>query len=206
MFKANISFTYAVALSLVHLERLEILYCHGLKHIFADDNKEEISENDDKLVFSKLKQLIVRGCKKLEYTIPVTSAHGLLQLKCLKIEFIHKLVYVFGQSKHDNQSHNELKINLPALEELTLSNLPNMISMCPNNCHPALPSLRQFTSRNCPEVAIMSINAYLVDLKGKKCDHSTTVVQPLFWFLLIYYNRFLFHSMCHFKKRLRVIS
>jgi len=90
------------------------------------------------------------------------------------------LVYVFGQSKHGNQSHNELKINLPALEELTLFNLPNMISMCPKNCHPALPSLRQFTSRNCPEVAIMSINAYLVVLKGKKYDRSTTEVQPLF--------------------------
>jgi len=173
-------FTYAVALSLVHLERLEILYCDGLKHILADDNKDEISENDDKLVFSKLKELTVRGCEKLEYIIPATSAHGLLQLKCLKIEFIHKLVYVFGQSKHGNQSHNELKINLPALEELTLFNLPNMISMCPKNCHPALPSLRQFTSRNCPEVAIMSINAYLVVLKGKKYDRSTTEVQPLF--------------------------
>lgn len=173
-------FTHAVARSLAQLEKLEILYCHGLKHILADDNKEEISENDDKLVFSKLKQLTVRGCKKLEYIIPVTSAHGLLQLECLEIEVIPELVYVFGQSKHDNQTHSELKINLPALEVLTLYNLPKMISMCPNNCQPVLPSLRQFTSRNCSEVAIMSINAYLVELKGKQCDQSSTEVQLLF--------------------------
>ncbi|XP_073221261.1 uncharacterized protein [Cicer arietinum] len=171
--------THAVAQSLVQLERLEIFYCHALKHILADDNKEEISKNDDRLVFSKLKQLIVRRCKELEYIIPVTCAHGLLQLECLEIKFTPKLMYVFGQSnsKHDNQSHKEMKINLPALEKLTLSNMPNLISMCPNNFHLALPSLRQFTLQSCPEVAIMSINAYMVDVKGKQCDHNITEIK-----------------------------
>jgi len=76
-----------------------------------------------------------------EYIIPVTCADGLIQLVHLEVEVIPKLIYVFSQSKHDSQSHSELKMNLPGLEELTLSNLPNMISMFPNNCHPALPSL-----------------------------------------------------------------
>lgn len=181
-------FTPPVAQSLAQLETLKVLYCGGLKYILEDDNQKKTSTNDHKLVFPKLKQVTVRGCNKLEHIIPVTFAHGLLQLECLEIEVNPEMKYVFGQCKHDNQSHTELKINLPLLEKLTLVNLPNIISMCPKNYYPVWPSLHQFTLRNCPEVAIVSIDTYMDDLKGKQCDHSTTEVQP--------------HFMCCFGKRL----
>ncbi|KAG4974206.1 hypothetical protein JHK87_031027 [Glycine soja] len=158
-------FTLEVAQNLVQLEKLEIISCPGLKHIVTDDDKEEISTNDKRLLFRKLKRLHVRECDKLKYLIPITFAHGLVQLENLEIVSNSELKYLFGHcTKGDHlagQNQNELKIELTALEELTLIMLPEIISICPEVCYPTWPLLRQFTLQNCPGFSIVSINTCL---------------------------------------------
>ena len=182
-------FTPAAAQSVVHLEKLEILYCDELKHVLADDDgrdEEEISNDDHMLVFPKLKQLTVRGCKKIEYIVPVTLSLALLQLECLDIEVNPELKYVFGSCRYGtNHSQNELKVELPLLEKLTLVNLPNIISVCPLNSYATWPSLCQFALRNCPEFSIVSVNTSMADSEGRQCDQSSTKVQLLSTFHVV---------------------
>nr|KYP59069.1 Disease resistance protein At4g27190 family [Cajanus cajan] len=91
-------FTHAVAQNMVQLEKLEIASCLELKHLVTNyDDREEISTNDKRLLFPKLKRLHVRECDNLEYLIPITYAQGLVQLECLEIVCNNELKYLFGQ-------------------------------------------------------------------------------------------------------------
>ncbi|RYR45230.1 hypothetical protein Ahy_A07g031080 isoform C [Arachis hypogaea] len=166
-------FTLAAA-RVSHLEILEILYCDGIKHVLEDDEEIESSNDDDGcLVFQKLKRLLVRGCKKIEYIIPATLAQGLLHLECLEIEDNNELKHVFGHSKHGAQkSQNALKIDLPRLGELALVKLPNIISICPRNCRATWQSLHQVALRNCPGFVIESANNCMADSKRRQDDQS----------------------------------
>ncbi|XP_072078234.1 uncharacterized protein [Arachis hypogaea] len=166
-------FTLAAA-RVSHLEILEILYCDGIKHVLDDDEEIESSNDDDGcLVFQKLKRLLVRGCKKIEYIIPATLAQGLLHLECLEIEDNNELKHVFGHSKHGAQkSQNALKIDLPRLGELALVKLPNIISICPRNCRATWQSLHQVALRNCPEFVIESANNCMAGSKRRQDDQS----------------------------------
>ncbi|CAI8586530.1 unnamed protein product [Vicia faba] len=153
--KLTCLFTLAVAQNLAKLEKLQVLSCPALKHILIDDDKEEIVSAYDHrlLLFPKLKRLHVRECDVLEYIIPITFTQGLVQLECLEIVCNIKLKCVFGLSSHqDGQNQNELKIiELSALEELTLVMLPNINSICPEDCYLMWPSLLQFNLQNCGE-------------------------------------------------------
>jgi Leucine-rich repeat (LRR) protein len=153
-------FTLAVAQNLAQLEKLQVLSCPALKHILIDDDdREEIIVYDHRPLFPKLKELHVRECSELEYIIPITLAQGLVQLECMEIVCNHKLRYVFGQSTHkDGQNQNEIKIELSALQELTLVILPNINSICPEDCYLMWPSLLSFNLQNCAEFFMVSIN------------------------------------------------
>ncbi|XP_058743220.1 uncharacterized protein LOC131616021 isoform X2 [Vicia villosa] len=160
--KLTCLFTLAVAQNLAQLEKLQVLSCPALKHILIDDDREEIVSAYDHrlLLFPKLKKLHVRECDVLEYIIPITLAQGLVHLECLEIVCNIMLKYVFGLSTHkDGQNQNELKIiELLALEELTLVMLPNINSICPEDCYLMWPNLLQFNLQNCGEFFMVSIN------------------------------------------------
>ncbi|KAK7260584.1 hypothetical protein RIF29_26753 [Crotalaria pallida] len=93
--KIKYLFTLSTASSMM-LEILIIESCHELKNII------EIEEGGDgknfNVVFSKLKELSVSSCDKLEY--------------------------MFGEYLQDDQNYNDIHIHLPALEKLILQNLP----------------------------------------------------------------------------------
>ncbi|XP_057440927.1 uncharacterized protein LOC130732926 isoform X3 [Lotus japonicus] len=150
-------FTTVVARSLAELKTLWIEECHGLKHILVEDDTEDISPYDNSLVFSKLEFLRVYKCGKIEYIIPVTVAQGLVQLETLHILKNDALKYVFGRNSLGPQSGNELDIEIPALNFLWLEDLPQAISIFPDNCYPRLPSLQKFCLISCPEFATKSI-------------------------------------------------
>ncbi|KAL2337244.1 hypothetical protein Fmac_011690 [Flemingia macrophylla] len=159
-------FTHVVAQNMVQLKKLEIISCPELKHIVSDyGHREEISTDDERLLFPKLKRLHVRECDNLEYLIPITYAQGLVQLESLEIICNTELKYLFGQSTNGDhlvgQNHNELNIELASLAELTLIMLPEMISICPEVCYLTWPSLRHFSLQNCPGFYIVSINTCL---------------------------------------------
>ncbi|RDX63327.1 Disease resistance protein, partial [Mucuna pruriens] len=163
--KLTCLFTLDVAQNLERLEKLEIISCPGLKHIVTDDDKEEISTDDKRLLFPKLKRLHVRECNGLDYLLPISFAQGLAQLESLEIVCNSELKYLFGQCTNGDhlagQKQNELKIDLTSLEELTLIMLPEIISICPEVCYPTWPSLRRFSLQNCPGFSIVSINTCL---------------------------------------------
>ncbi|KAK7358836.1 hypothetical protein VNO77_00776 [Canavalia gladiata] len=68
-------------------------------------------------IFSKLKKIIIMNCDKLKYVI--------------------------GPNRPENHNH-EYHMDFPALEELILGFLPNMINICPKNYFVTLPSLKKF--------------------------------------------------------------
>ncbi|XP_072079165.1 uncharacterized protein [Arachis hypogaea] len=109
-------FTPAIARGLQQLEKLEIFSCDELKHILED---EEISGQDHRVIFSKLKKLHIMGCQMLEYVIPVTFSQGLVQLESLDIDYCGELKYVFGECSTDGDtSHqNGINIEFPALQD-----------------------------------------------------------------------------------------
>ncbi|MED6148086.1 hypothetical protein PIB30_049942 [Stylosanthes scabra] len=154
-------FDQAVARNLVKLEKLEIVYCDGLKYIMEDDDTEikEINREDDILVFSKLKQLRINGCLMLEYTIPVAFAQSLVQLESLEISRCSGLKQVFGQSMHQDHSQSEPDNKLLALKKLRLTSNSNMISIFPQHCSATLPSLQEFYLWDCPKFDI-AVNTF----------------------------------------------
>ena len=96
----------------------------------------------------------------LEYIIPITFAQSLVQLESLDIDYCSELKYVFGQCTRGDQSQNELKIKLPALEVLRLTDNCNMISIFPEYCYAKWPSLHKFYLEYCPKFDIMSVNTF----------------------------------------------
>ncbi|MED6215963.1 hypothetical protein PIB30_003166 [Stylosanthes scabra] len=154
-------FDHAVARNLVKLEKLEIVYCDGLKCIMEDDDREikETNRVDDILVFSKLKQLRINGCLMLEYTIPVAFAQSLVQLESLEISRCGELKQVFGQSMNQDHSQSKPDNELLALKKLRLTSNSNMISIFPQHCSATLPSLQEFYLWDCPKFDI-AVNTF----------------------------------------------
>ena len=84
-------FTYVVAQSLVQLKILKIERCDGLKHILADDDKTEKSQDEFATgnpvqVFQNLQEVEVNICRELKYIFSASIVGGLGRLKVLKIE------------------------------------------------------------------------------------------------------------------------
>ncbi|GAU10507.1 hypothetical protein TSUD_420780, partial [Trifolium subterraneum] len=171
-----------------NLEDLYISHCPKQTCLFTldDDDREEIIDDDDREeiivydhrpLFPKLKKLHVRKCSELEYIIPITLAQGLVQLECLEIVCNQKLRYIFGQSTHkDGQNQNEVQIKLLALQELTLVILPNINSICPEDCYLMWPSLLSFNLQNCAEFFMGSINTCMAlhnNMMINEASHQT---------------------------------
>ncbi|KAI4316012.1 hypothetical protein L6164_024031 [Bauhinia variegata] len=181
--KLEYLFTPAVAVSLVLLEELKITKCHGLIYIIGDDTEEDIiDDNDQKAygsVFTKLKELVVGDCSKLEYLIPLSFAWGLENLEILKIYLAPNLKYALGEYNHTHQSCNQNQnltqiINLPVLKVLELLNLEEIISIFPENFNAKFPDvLESHIVDNCPNLdTIISTNVLKVysDIKVQEND------------------------------------
>ncbi|XP_054818576.1 uncharacterized protein LOC129318075 isoform X2 [Prosopis cineraria] len=130
----------------VMLERLKIGNCEELKHIITNE-----VEDDDHLnctsIFPNLESLRIWNCNKLEFIFPSTFFGGLQKLKSIGIHGASELKHVFG--KYDPEDYvsnengnNEPHINLPALETLSLQEVPNIISIHIKKYHLECPSLQ----------------------------------------------------------------
>ncbi|KAI4315967.1 hypothetical protein L6164_023990 [Bauhinia variegata] len=126
------------------LEELHISKCN-LKHIIANEpeiiSDGRIPRSYDS-VFPKLKVISIKECQELEYLMPVSFAKSQLQLENVEIDSASQLKYVFGQPNLDdeglscNLNQNEFHmVKLEALKSLTLRDIPNIVSICPENYH-----------------------------------------------------------------------
>ncbi|KAI9075473.1 hypothetical protein K1719_042561 [Acacia pycnantha] len=138
-------FSVSIATTIM-LEKLDIEYCEELKHIIINE-----AEDDDHLtctsIFPNLQSLMVGGCNKLEFVFPSTLSGGLQKLKYINIWGAHELKYFFGKYNEEEcvsteNENNEPHIHLPALEELVLKNVPNMISIDVKKYQQKCPSLQ----------------------------------------------------------------
>ncbi|XP_050880805.1 uncharacterized protein LOC127084405 isoform X1 [Lathyrus oleraceus] len=120
------------------LETLTIRDCKELKHIIIDTGDHENGGNNLHSVFPKLKNVQIETCMKLEY--------------------------IFGHYSDARQNHNEIHLQLQALERLYLKHLPSLVATCPQHYRTIFPLLEDLFVENCLQFAIKSIG----DLTIKK--------------------------------------
>ncbi|KAF7833544.1 Disease resistance protein [Senna tora] len=147
-----------------NLEILVVHKCNSLEDIITEGVEEIVEDGNEyqrntSLAFPNLKEIYVEECNQLEYLFPVSYTRSFQQLNILAIKVAAKLKNIFGQSNYKDQNPNVFQsIELLALRELTLNDLPNIISICAENYHPRWPSLKSLDLRNCPQLTTMSVS------------------------------------------------
>ncbi|KAI4308198.1 hypothetical protein L6164_031296 [Bauhinia variegata] len=148
------------------LEEIKIRHCSKLKHIIAEDELEErnIGGGGSNLrPFQNLRVLEVQECESLESIIPVLFAQGLQKLEDIKLRKNPKLTYVFGTQRDYHLSLFEIvslvEIKLPALRRVRLKSLSDIIDICPENCHPSSPNLKDVECIECPGLGTTTIRS-----------------------------------------------
>ncbi|AES70777.2 hypothetical protein MTR_3g062230 [Medicago truncatula] len=118
------------------LETLTISKCDELKHIIIDTGYHNTGGNNWGTVFPNLRSVEVGDCEQLEYII--------------------------GQYTDDHQNHTEIHLRLPALECLSLWNLPSLVGMSRKQYQTTFPPLEELELIECSQFAnIKSIGDFI---------------------------------------------
>jgi hypothetical protein len=138
---------------LVHLKVLKIWLCEKLEQIIAkdDDERDQILSVShlQSLCFPSLCKIEVRECRKLKNLFPIAMASGLPKLKILRVTKASRLLGVFGQ---DDINVDVEEMVLPNLRELSLEQLPSIISFI-LGCYDFLfPRLKKLKVYECPKL------------------------------------------------------
>ncbi|KAF7815788.1 putative disease resistance protein [Senna tora] len=142
-------FTPSIAQTLVLLEELHISTCSKLKHIIEEHDEEgnvhgNRNDGSSMLAFQNLSTIYVHNCDELESILPLSFVWILSRLECIDVGFCHNLKYVIGGRKEDwvslyQRKENksvEIEINWPALKELYLYGVPELMGLFPQQCGP----------------------------------------------------------------------
>ncbi|GAU28746.1 hypothetical protein TSUD_372550 [Trifolium subterraneum] len=179
-------FSISVAHSLQQLEVLEIEHCDELKHIIATGH--ELGSNSDNEIFqtplksshfimSRLKKLHIYKCKKLESLLPICCVEGLAPLEEIQIKKAPQLKLVFGECDHQNHSCQQYpNQNLhPYLKRLKLTDLDNLIGICPEiNCE-KWPSSTVLIVENCPKLSA----SWIATLAGSEDREKVVKIEKM---------------------------
>jgi hypothetical protein len=143
--KLTFIFTPSLAQSLIHLKKLRIQYCSGLKRLIREkDDEGEIIPGS--LGFPKLKTLYIRFCDELEYVFPVSVSPSLQNLEEMEIDFADNLKQLFYSGEGDDIIvKSKIKdgiIDFPQLRKLYLSKCS---FFGPKDFAAQLPSLQELT-------------------------------------------------------------
>ena len=146
-------FTYSMIAGLVYLKVLKIWLCEKLEQIIAkdDDERDQILSVShlQSLCFPSLCKIEVRECRKLKNLFPIAMASGLPKLKILRVTKASRLLGVFGQ---DDINVDVEEMVLPNLRELSLEQLPSIISFI-LGCYDFLfPRLKKLKVYECPNL------------------------------------------------------
>ncbi|KAI4306726.1 hypothetical protein L6164_029979 [Bauhinia variegata] len=147
----------------------------------SHENKDkEITHNDDCLQsyilkFPRLRRLKINGCNSLVYIFPISIAQGLQKLEEMEICENEQLKHIFSWSNYQNfsshQCENNLSIEFPVLKEIYIKDLPNIISVSPENCFLKCASLEKFFV-NLSWLQITSMNKVVIGTKLRLCRHN----------------------------------
>ncbi|XP_028800073.1 uncharacterized protein LOC114755362 isoform X2 [Neltuma alba] len=147
-------FIVSVACTLLSLQELRIKSCSELKHVIKEEGVGNAWEN---LRFPKLKILFVDNCCKLESVWSVFLAQRFVQLQRLSITNAPQMKFVFGENVDEEQplcDQDEAQIALSLLDYLTLTNLPNLVRICPESYHLRCPSIKTIEWKDCPNLEL----------------------------------------------------
>ncbi|XP_028806858.1 uncharacterized protein LOC114761610 [Neltuma alba] len=143
-------FSISIATTIM-LEKLTIQRCDELKHVIT--NEEEDHDHMDYIsIFPKLEELVIVDCRNMESIFPSSSSARLQKLRFVIIKAAPKLKYVFGRFGREeylsNENENkELHIDAPALETISLINVPNVVGICTNGRHLSLETAKNLSSQ-----------------------------------------------------------
>ncbi|WVZ23460.1 hypothetical protein V8G54_002004 [Vigna mungo] len=124
-------FTYVVARCLVKLKILKIWRCYELKHILADDEKAEKSQDEftsgqHVQIFQNLQEVEVYSCGELKHIFSTNIVGGLTQLKVLEIRECDKLEQIIGDIVPLTAQDRKQELDEIVEEEGTLSSLGSL--------------------------------------------------------------------------------
>ncbi|XP_054818810.1 uncharacterized protein LOC129318199 isoform X2 [Prosopis cineraria] len=163
--------------NLSQLSKLHIEYCDELVNVVEGDSKNYDHINYSS-IFSKLEDLEIWSCNKLEFIFPYSFFGGLQKLKYLSIQEAGELKYIFGKYHQGDYTSNEsesdeVHIDFPALVDLYLSDVPNMINICAKKCHLSLTSLQKIVLDGCQEINGKSFPDLMICLQGRQSNVKT---------------------------------
>ncbi|TYH74857.1 hypothetical protein ES332_D05G432500v1 [Gossypium tomentosum] len=165
--KLKTIFSPCLALSMLHLEELDVTWCHGLEQVIGFVQEEEIIENDSPLCcWPKLRILRIEFCPNLKYVCANTWTQGLQSLESVYIRDCSQLIQVFNmeQNKHGHD------IVLP---ELGSQNCPQLLQVFSSTKerdvigdHILLnvPFLQDLVVSNCPQISCFIVQAQLIEI------------------------------------------
>ena len=160
-------FTLSIASSLM-LEILSIEKCPRLEHIIDID--DEYDKENLKAIFPNLKEFSVCDCDQLKY--------------------------ILGQYHVANKDYKEIHIHFSTLEILSLSSLPNFVSICATNTLTVTwPSLKVFDCSGCFYPFYDSVSLLTIPTNSRQPNSKSMKV--VFIFIIICYL-FTFVFYLHF--------
>ncbi|KAB1671289.1 hypothetical protein [Gossypium barbadense] len=175
--KLKTIFSPCLALSMLHLEELDVTCCHGLEQVIGFVQEEEIIENDSPLCcWPKLRILRIEFCRNLKYVCANTWTQGLQSLESVHIRGCSQLIQVFNmeQNKHGQDIVlPELgSQGFPLLESVYLENCPQLLQVFSSTKerdvigdHILLnvPFLQDLVVSNCPQISCFIVQAQLIE-------------------------------------------
>ncbi|TYG71954.1 hypothetical protein ES288_D05G440900v1 [Gossypium darwinii] len=153
-------FSPCLALSMLHLQELDISFCDRLEQVIGFGQEDEIIENDSPLCcWPKLRILRIEVCPNLKYVCANTWTQWLLQsLESVYITGCSQLIHVFNmeQNKHGqdivlpelgSQNHCWTKLKTLWIEDCQL-----LKYVFGNTLSQGFPLLESLYLKNCPQL------------------------------------------------------
>ncbi|TYJ38841.1 hypothetical protein E1A91_A04G021400v1 [Gossypium mustelinum] len=169
-------FSPCLALSMLHLEELDVTWCDGLEQVIGFVQEEEIIENDSPLCcWPKLKILHIEFCQNLKYVCANTWTQGLRSLESVYIRDCSQLIQVFNMEQNKHGQDIVLpefgSQGFPLLESIYLENCPQLLQVFSSTeerdvigDHILLnvPFLQDLVVSNCPQFSCFIVQAQLI--------------------------------------------
>ncbi|XVF77642.1 hypothetical protein PTKIN_Ptkin14bG0063400 [Pterospermum kingtungense] len=146
-------FSVLLARNLPQLSRIDVQECEKLKKIVSEDQySSSLMARHKPEYFSNLEEICITNCANLRSLFPI-SVCRLPKLKKLQVKGAFELNEIFTHDSEGKMTTDEKQklVTLPALEVLSLENLPNFIRFTTVGYLFVFPALTSLTVNACPK-------------------------------------------------------